>query len=747
MIRVVMCMLASACILRVFALEVTIDRPSPAAEKDFAYHLWKMGATETVTLKVAEHPHGVVCAADEAFRLKIDGGKAWVSGRSAAAVSHGLYELLERMGCRWVMPGKIGEVIPACADPKPADCDVEESPSFAVRCPWYTGSQRDRIASEWADYDLWKLRHKLQLEREHHPYLMRGGHTWQDIIRLNKVEFDAHPEMYALVRQVDGSFKRQGPQLETTHPRVIELFEKYIRDQFAANGWAKDEKVCLSVGPADGVGFSESAESRAIASGRIDPMTGWTDQTDTMVELCNRLLKRIGKEFPNLRLGFYLYSCHADFPMRYKPDPRIVIVIADITYSRMHSTLEPIPGRIYYKDVLDCWAKLPNLKFFRGYNWNLAESFLPYSKLKMWADDLPMYHAMNVQGVYNEEEVAWATLAPGNYLEAKLLWNVKADLAAVLDDFCRAAYGKGAVPMADYYRRLTERQSAAKVETGSFHGFHLIYDAAFVAASGKLFDAALAAAESEAEKERVRVARFPLDQLGVFLELRRKQFAFDFTGALKLYEDSIAARMAMRERKEGQVSAAAMRMLNRFFERPLRESVKYTTAPYRMICALPDEMTTGLDPWNRGAAMGFARADIDDAGWLKTKTYSTPWSVQGLMPYALGSVWYRVRIPAIREENVGLLIGGADSVVRVYANGTYVGMGQGFAKPFAFDLTGLVHADRENFLAIQVEHPSNSELGTGGIVYPSFLFAGPRLASRAPKCDKVERLLPGGAVE
>lgn len=731
----------------VFALEVTIDVASPEAEKDFAYHLGKMGATANVSLKVAAHPYAVRSTAAEAFRLKIADNRAWVSGKDAAAVSHGLYELLERMGCDWVMPEEIGEVIPVCADPRPADCDIEEAPSFAVRCPWLSGSRKTLGDRERAAFGLWKTRHKLQRERTHHPLMMRGGHAWQVIIRRNLKEFEAHPEMYALVRQVDGSFKRKGPQLETTHPRVIELFEKYIRDEFASNGWANDKEVCLSVGPADGVGFSESAESRAVGSGRIDPMTGEYDMTDTMIELCNRLLARLGGEFPRLHLGFYLYSCHADYPMRYAPDPRIVIVIADISYSRLHSTLEPIPGRIYYKDILDCWTKTPNVKFFRGYNWNLAENFLPYSKLKMWADDLPMYHAMNVQGVYNEEIAAWATLAASNYLEAELLWNIKADPAEALDRFCRAAYGKGAAPMAAYNRMLTERQSAAKCEAGSFHGMHLIYDKAFVAQAGRLFDAALAAAESERERERVRIARFPLDQLGKFLDLRARQFAFDFEGALQIFDACLAERESMRARQEGLVDYGAVRMMKRFLEAPLRESAKYAAAPYRKVFALPDEMTTGIDPWSRGVAMGFARADIDDSGWLKTKTFSRPWSAQGLMPYARGSVWYRVKVPAIPEENVGLLIGGGDSVVRVYSNGEYIGMGQGFSKPFAFDLTGTVRKDGENFLAIQVERRGNSELGTGGLLYPSFLFTGPRLPERAPKCDKVERLLPGGAVE
>lgn len=729
------------------ALEVTIDGPSPEAEKDFAYHLGRMGATTAVTLKVASHPYAVRSEDDEAFRLRIEGNRAWVSGRSPAAVSHGLYELLERLGCHWVMPGTLGEVIPSCADPKPEACDVEEAPSFAVRAPWYSGSRSKLLTKLKAEFAVWKRRLKLQETREHHPLMMLGGHTWQDIIRQNKKEFDEHPEMYALVRQVDGSFKRKGPQIETTHPRVLELFEEYIRSHYRRNKWPNDKTICISVGPADGDGYSESSESRAVGSGRICPVSGSVDQTDTMILLCNTLLKRLEKEFPNLHLGFYLYAAHADFPMRYRPDPRIVIVIADISYSRLHSALEPIPGRIYYKDIIDCWAKTPNVKFYRGYNWNLAESFLPFSKLKIWADDLPLFKAMNVQGVYNEEMAGTATLAASNYLEAKLLWNVEEDPAAVLDEFCRAAYGKGSAPMVAYNRMLTKRQSEAKEFAGSFHGMHVIYDKTFVREAGGLFDAALASAETEAEKERVRVARFPLDELGRFLELRACQFAFDFKKAQRLYDETVAARKAMLKREEGLVGTSAIRHLERFFEKSLCESVKYTSEPYRMICPLPDEMTTVFDPYNGGAAMGFQRADVDDSRWLKTKTFSLPWSTQGLWPIVRGSVWYRVRLPRLDDETIGLLVGGADNIVRVYANGRYVGMGNGFAKPMAFDLTGFVHKGDGNFLAIQVERQGSSELGTGGLVYPSFLFTGPRLEQRAPKLDLTTRLLPGGAVD
>ena len=239
-----------------FSLTVVIDRPSPDAVADFRYHVAKMGASAKVDVTCAEHPYAVSNETAEAFRLKILGDKAWVSGRSAEAVSHGLYELLERMGCDWIMPGEIGEVIPECADPKPADCDIEESPSFRVRNPWYNGGAACVSQKEYEEFAVWHSRKKMH-NFCNHDLFMQGGHMWDAIIGQYADIINEHPEYLALCRNHDGTFSRRGPQLDTSNPEVVKLFERYIREAFENNNWPKDKPVTLGIGPADGGGFSE----------------------------------------------------------------------------------------------------------------------------------------------------------------------------------------------------------------------------------------------------------------------------------------------------------------------------------------------------------------------------------------------------------------------------------------------------------------------------------------------------------
>ena len=297
------------------------------AVKDLNYHLKKMSGTE-LEIVITSDPSQVKAPAivigalakrfgvapkekselGEAFRLKTRNGMVLIAGESDIACAYGIYELLERLGCDWVMPGVDGEVVPAKNEVSIADIDLEQSPSFSVRCPWYSGGRAAMPQRCRTEFDLWKLRHKEQIARNWHPEMMVGGHIWDKLIRKYKQEFDKHPEMLALVRQPDGTMKRQGPQLETTDPKVLELFVKYIREMFRKNKWPHDKTICIGVGPADGAGFSESPESTMAGSGRIDPMSGTPDITDLQILLCNQLIKRLEPEFPNLRLGFYLYN-------------------------------------------------------------------------------------------------------------------------------------------------------------------------------------------------------------------------------------------------------------------------------------------------------------------------------------------------------------------------------------------------------------------------------------------------------
>jgi hypothetical protein len=58
----------------------------------------------------------------------------------------------------------------------------------------------------------------------------------------------------------------------------------------------------------------------------------------------------------------------------------------------------------------------------------------------------------------------WGSEGLQYYVAAKVLWNPSADVNAIIDDYCRAAYGKGASAMKAYYRQVEQLTNKITLE-------------------------------------------------------------------------------------------------------------------------------------------------------------------------------------------------------------------------------------------------------------------------------------------
>jgi hypothetical protein len=743
-----------------------------AVVNDLAYHLERMTGQRPAIIVAGE---GVVLPAPaivlgapaqrlgaepkyqtamvESFRLLTRGNRVLIGGESIYGVSHGVYELLRELGCDWIFPGAEGEIIPPRKTVVVDEIDRAKKPAFEVRSPWYSGTVRNQTPAEAAEFDQWKIRmQQTQFRGRRHPLFLDGGHFWASVIFHNKKLLEEHPEMRALIRQPDGKLVRGWGQLEPMNPGVIELTVQHIRDTYKRAGWSNDVVSSLSISPNDGMGYSLSAEAQAAGAGRMDPITGEPDQTDVLVLYANTVLEKLKDEFPNLHLGMYLYGAHGDYPMRHKPHPRFTINIADITQSRYHSLLDPRSAtRTYYKNILDQWGQLHreqgNAYAYYGYNWNLAENLTPYSKMKIWGQDLPYYHRMGIIGYNTEWFKAWSILGPHNYLQVRMGWDVDLDWREVLKRYCTLAFGPAAPAMEQYYLLLIETQEAAGHEAGSHHAVDLILTPDFVRQAKVFINQAQAAAQEPYHKKMVAYFSHPLEMLELFHAYRQASRAFDFPTALKHIEAMLASFDACHEKNSQMVCRSGRMYLERLQKPAVEQGAKYATGDYRLVYPFPDALPTILDPDAMGQFMGLYHPARREDNLMTTRTYSTTWDAQGLGPYRRGAVWYRVRFAlpkAIPEPGIGLFIGAVEDEVHVWCNGDYLGSGNGFPRPFVFDLTGRARPGETNLVALQVIRRSMAnEVWLGGLVYPSFVFAGPRLEQVAPKQEPPRRVLPG----
>ncbi len=681
---------------------------------------------------------------EEGYRLLEADNRLLIGGQSDKAVLYGAYHLLRHLGVDWVMPGEIGQVVPKRKTVQVDNLDIASAPDFPSRRLWYR-EYPDRTKQQLARFAKWRLRQRggtwSDLEGS------AGGHMWDRFIKRHSEEFDRDPTMYALVRGADGKMIRRGPQIESTHPRVMELMVEDIKETYrqriAAGEWTKDTAAAFPIGPADREGYSESVDAMLASAGRFDPIVGSLDRTDELVLLGNRVLEQVHKDYPNAHVGFYSYSTHADYPARYTPHPNVIPIFAPINFSRFHSLLDPeSKTQSYYRDVVEQWGDLSrkqgNRLYYRGYSWNLAENMMPYSKVKIWGEELPFYHAQGFKGVNVEGTKMWGVLGASDYVFMNLAWDTSQDWRDLLRQYCEAAYGEGAEAMERYNLRLIEYQQSAGMEAGSYHAFPLIFDDDFIEASHADFDEALNSAQTPDQKQRIRFAREPLEALALYLEYYQATLDFDFIKAKAFYDGMIDLWDATYAINADVVSNEVPAYLKRFVFQFVDQSVKYSTGDYEMLVALPDEVKTIFDPAQVGHQMRFQSPEINDDHVIKTKTISSTWDAQGLGSLRNTAVWYRYdfTLPEdARDKPIGLFIGGVEDEARVWINGQFVGTsGYGFSVPFVFDLTDGVDYDGENLLAVQVVRNSKiNEIGLGGIIRPSFIFTGPRLENLAPK--------------
>ena len=301
--------------------------------------------------------------------------------------------------------------------------------------------------------------------------------------------------------------------------------------------------------------------------------------------------------------------------------------------------------------------------------------------------------------------------------------------------------------MEEYYTMQALRQSAAGQEAGSFHAIPLIYDHEFVKKARGCIAEARSLADNDADRLRIDIAELSINALDDFLTFKKAFNNFEFTKA-KTYFDKVRADLnAATANRQGYISTGGSNYLKVLHQESVEAAVKYSTAPYRILHKIPNKLTTMFDQFNAGNLMGYYAKDINDSRYIQTETFKSTWDAQGLLGYRSGSAWYRIRFPKLDTKTAGLLVGGADNIVRVWCNEKYIGMGRGFARPFTFDLTGLLNENGENLLVIQVQRKGNSEIGTGGIIYPCFIFTGPQLKKSAPDGKQKFRILPGGIVQ
>jgi len=645
-----------------------------------------------------------------AFALVVKSDSIALHGASSRAVRFAATELLEQLGCRWFMPGDIGAVIPQS---KTVTLKVQrtiQSPSFYSR--WLQASHLGQAGVDWQA----RMRCGGEMFPGAHGIAQFGHH------KIGRDLFNEDPTLFA---EIDG--KRVKRQVCISNPKVLEIAVEYYTKRWEKK--PKEELRWVGMGPNDGAGFCECENCHALDGGDWDAYSNEYSVTDRYIWFYNKFLDAIDDKFPNVRLSYYVYHNYMRPPVKYKPDPRIMPAYAPIALCRIHGPNNPIcPEKSYSAKLVEEWCKQVPVLFDRGYWFNLADPGFPFIMVSRMREQIPLWHKLGIKGWRVESIIHWASDLPSHYIACKLMWNHEADVDALLADFHEKFFGPAAKPMANYTQLIDHRLRDADFHTGCSFDMPHIYDKPHRDKMRRALEQAEAATKgNETYAARVQIRRDSFEYLDAFVQMIESRNVHDYQTSQKALEKADTTRDKLLAHDPPLLNSRASRSyMRRFFRAATEQGYARTTEGNRIVAAFNDGWEFQLDPLKLGEDISWHDPMYTGGNWKTIKTSSSSWSNQGLRYYK-GEAWYKqsVDVPAeFKGKKVFLWFGGVDEKVKVWLNGTLVGISPGSTfQPFEFDATSAVKYGEQNMLIIRLINERVNELGTGGLVSPVMLWS------------------------
>ena len=645
-----------------------------------------------------------------AFTLMVTKDAVSIRGLSPKGSLFGSYELLEQLGVRWFMPGEIGRVVPEKKTVVVPEQKTTQGPSFAAR--WAAG-----YASR---FPRWQRR------------MRRGGPHFPSAhgIGMPKTHsFDKKPECYSLL-----GGKRKNRQLCVSNPETLKGAVETVRKYFQA----RPESPWIGIGPHDGRNFCECEGCKALDGDDWDPFAAHMSMTDRYLWFFGKILDGIADEFPDKKICFYSYAAYNRPPVKVKPNPRIIPAFAPITICRIHGLGNPIcPEKDkYYRWMIQEWGKvLPEL-YERGYWFNLACPGLLFPMVHRLRTQIPLAHKLGITGWRVECSAHWGSECPSLYIATKLMWNHKADVDKLMDDFFTSYFGPAAEPMKKYMTMIDTRVRDTDVHTGSSYDIPLLYPVGVRKQARAFLSEAAQKAGNGIYATRVKAFQQVFGYTDAFVTMMESRAAHDWPKAAESLKrvDALLETLTTAYDIELVTKKYGTSYMKRFFRKATVQGYERAVTKGIFLAGLGDVWQFKIDTERVGEALQWYSSDLTDGNWRPLHTSTSSWSNQGLRHYK-GDGWYRQRIklPALEKgKKVFLWLGGVDEKAAVWVNGQPFGDSPGRAfVPFEFDVTEAVRPGEDNMVAVRVSNRQLNEVGTGGITAPVFFWS-PREPGHKP---------------
>ena len=714
----------------------------------------------------AEAGIGIAGLAPNGFVLKLvgdrfflvggdsEGHPAWIlhSNRTRVGTLFAVYEFLEKhLGCRWLWPGQLGEMIPRRRDIVVDAWDQTGAPAF-IHTRWRDGGRTVAGTEGWAS-----RKNRSRFLTEQGKWLRRNrfamgvnmdmAHAFTQWWTWHK---DEHPEYFNLLpdgtRRSDPNYHGGAARLISMcvsepgfHKAIVENWQKRRSPQRPHIDVSENDTSgrctcpnCMAWDMPDPEIEGPWAERLARAKKGFEADDGkWVEHLGSLSDRYARYYLAVQKEAdkidPNAVVMGYAYANYVNPPRQAKLNERVVIGVVPPMYFPWTDAV-----RQSNRARWDGWRATGARMFLRP-NWMLDGHNLPMVVARKLGEDFRYFAHHGMIGTdFDSLTGQYSTQGPNLYMLARLHNRPEMSVDDVLAE-CFAAFGKAKDEVRAYFDHWEHICDAVTEKPEGMHWSyfyrqaHEIFTPAAMARGRELLDKAIAAARGDtAAEQRAMFLRNGLRNVELTLAAQAAYVKYREAGGIGGLRSAIDKLDAFRASVEsdlicnmGYLAWAEVRTWDRKLLRVMK-------VPGRQ---LPDPWQFKWDPEDRGVKEKWFAEDADTSAWLSIST-DGPWEVQPVgkkwreehrVDYN-GLAWYRMTFEVKREDGkpqVRLVFGAVDEACVIWVNGRklleraypYRGDHDSWQKAFELDVTEAVRYDQPNTVAVRVE----DNAGAGGI--------------------------------
>jgi hypothetical protein len=402
-----------------------------------------------------------------------------ISGPTSRAVLYGAYELLHRIGVRWVYPGPHGDVVPSLRKIPDSIFPIKYRPPFRTRYANFgVGSLATHTKTE--DGFLFFVRHhfnntwggSLRGTLSGTPPRMNLGFGYIHNLRLIVPDnvLKEHPDW------LPGRYRKGSKVPCTTNPEFINFVVKRIKEESEK----KPELQGFSIHPMDGPSFCECARcEKAFGKPKkvrevADDMAHAFDYSSHYMHLIDQVARRVKKELPGKGILAVAYANHGKPPEHIRNLPDNVMV--DVTLHWEHNLPVDSPVNSSHKKEIEEWAfRCSQLGIYdyclihmdTTYGRPAGEWFTLVPLVSPIADHHRFFNKLGVTSVGTQAmgDICW-TSPWSVYAYSRTAWNPNEPVEDIKKDFFGGFYGRAGRAMRKWYETFESHVVENHIDLG-----------------------------------------------------------------------------------------------------------------------------------------------------------------------------------------------------------------------------------------------------------------------------------------